>query len=68
MSATIRFKCKRSGNIVSFSNEGDIAGLRKHEGYDEITSDPVPAPMTFETPVIVEAKRRGRKRKELVNG
>jgi hypothetical protein len=64
----IRFKCKRSGNIVSFSNENDIAGLRKHEGYDEITSIPVPdAPMTFETPVIVEAKRRGRKRKELVN-
>jgi hypothetical protein len=32
----VTFKCKRSGNFVSFTNENDIAGLRKHEGYDEV--------------------------------
>lgn len=30
------FRCKRSGNLVSFINEGDIQGLRKHEGYEEV--------------------------------
>jgi hypothetical protein len=30
------FRCKRSGNTVSFHNEDDIAGLRKHEGYTEV--------------------------------
>lgn len=30
------FRCKRSGNTVSFTNENDIAGLRKHEGYEEV--------------------------------
>ena len=32
----ITFKCVRSGNFVSFTNEDDIAGLRKHEGYIEV--------------------------------
>lgn len=32
----VTFKCKRSGNLISFSNENDIAGLRKHEGYTEV--------------------------------
>ena len=32
----VTFKCLRSGNCVSFSNENDIAGLRKHEGYIEV--------------------------------
>ena len=35
----VTFQCKRSGNFVSFSNENDIAGLRKHEGYKEITNE-----------------------------
>ena len=30
------FRCLRSGHTVSFTNENDIAGLRKHEGYEEI--------------------------------
>lgn len=33
----VTFQCKRSGNFVSFTNENDIAGLRKHEGYKEVT-------------------------------
>ena len=32
----VTFRCKRSGNTVSFINEGDIEGLRKHEGYEEV--------------------------------
>lgn len=35
MNKTI-FKCKRSGNTVSFTNENDISGMRKHEGYTEV--------------------------------
>lgn len=35
------FRCKRSGNLVSFSNENDIAGLRKHESYDEVIENAV---------------------------
>jgi hypothetical protein len=30
------FRCKRSGNTVSFSLPADIDGLRKHEGYEEV--------------------------------
>ncbi|KKT61763.1 MAG: hypothetical protein UW55_C0024G0015 [Candidatus Giovannonibacteria bacterium GW2011_GWA2_44_26] len=30
------FRCKRSGNTVSFSNPNDIEQLRKHEGYEEV--------------------------------
>lgn len=32
----VTFQCIRSGNRVSFTNENDIEGLRKHEGYREI--------------------------------
>ncbi len=32
----VTFRCNRSGNTVSFTNENDIAGLRKHEGYTEV--------------------------------
>jgi len=35
----VTFQCKRSGNFVSFSNENDIAGMRKHEGYKEISNE-----------------------------
>lgn len=42
------FRCKRSGNCVSFINDGDIAGLRAHEGYTEVKD--------VETPKTVEAE------------
>jgi len=62
------FRCKRSGNTVAFYNENDIAQMRKHEGYDEVVEVPAflrPAdPVHFEAPEIIEAKRRGRPRKE----
>jgi hypothetical protein len=35
----VKFKCKRSGNFVSFTNEIDIAGLRIHEGYIEVKEE-----------------------------
>lgn len=57
------FRCNRSGNTVSFTNENDIEGLRKHEGYTEVkdaeTTETVeaepPAPPAKEV-----LKRRGR--------
>jgi hypothetical protein len=41
------FKCRRSGNFVSFTNVNDIEGMRKHEGYVEIID--VEAPKALET-------------------
>ena len=35
------FRCKRSGNTVSFVNDADIAQLRAHEGYDEVIVEAV---------------------------
>lgn len=35
----VKFRCKRSGNCVSFTNENDIKGLRSHEGYEEVIDD-----------------------------
>lgn len=33
------FRCKRSGNLVHFDLEHDIAGLRRHEGYEEVLNE-----------------------------
>ncbi len=35
----VTFKCKRSGNTVSFVNSVDIESMRKHEGYTEVKED-----------------------------
>lgn len=37
----VAFRCKRSGNVVKFTNENDIAGLRKHEGYEEVKDEAI---------------------------
>ncbi len=57
----VAFRCKRSGNIVKFSLEGDIASLRKHEGYEEVkeAEQPVVEPVQVEAP----KKKMGRPRK-----
>jgi hypothetical protein len=69
------FRCKRSGNTVSFTNENDIAGLRAHEGYVEVTLG-VPNGYQKETCTEKDAgqdanekvlKKRGRPRKEVVS-
>jgi hypothetical protein len=56
----VTFTCKRSGNRVSFSNEDDIAQLRKHEGYVEVID---PSAVPIEQPQPEQTKRRGRPRK-----
>lgn len=33
---SVEFRCKRSGNTVSFSREEDIASMRKEQGYEEV--------------------------------
>jgi hypothetical protein len=35
----VTFRCVRSGNTVSFSNENDIAALRIHQSYIEVKDD-----------------------------
>jgi len=32
----VTFRCVRSGNTVSFSNENDIAAMRIHQSYVEV--------------------------------
>lgn len=56
----VTFRCKRSGNLVSFTNENDIAGLRKHEGYEEV-KDVMQEEITDAiAPPAAEVKKRGR--------
>ena len=58
-----KFRCKRSGNSVSFSNEDDIKHMRTHEGYEEIkdeTSTNEAVQITQATKAEVLIKRRGR--------
>jgi hypothetical protein len=63
---SVTFRCKRSGNTVSFTNLDDIEGLRKHEGYTEVFSTQGEAygenEKVQETPaeVLIVKKRRGR--------
>lgn len=33
------FRCKQSGNTLSFSDEGDIASMRKESHYEEIGNE-----------------------------
>lgn len=75
MNLPIYFRCKRSGNLVSFINEGDIQGLRAHEGYEEVTKDGLPPKnggqdksttqegQVIRTPMAL-APKRGRKPKQ----
>lgn len=55
----VTFICKRSGNRVSFTNENDIAGLRKHEGYMEDIQNAVKEEIQT-TPQEVLTSKRGR--------
>lgn len=55
----VTFRCKRSGNLVSFTAPEDIDGLRKHEGYEEVIE-----PKKEEDPIAtVVVKARGRPKK-----
>jgi hypothetical protein len=59
----VTFRCKRSGNTVSFSLEGDIEGMRKHEGYEEI-KDGYQEEIRQKTSEEVLIRARGRPRKQ----
>lgn len=49
------FRCKRSGNFVSFTSPDDIEAMRKHEGYEE-TKEEVVQPVAVE--MLVPVKRK----------
>lgn len=34
---SVTFKCKQTGNLVTFKDEVDIVGMRKHPEYVEVT-------------------------------
>lgn len=34
----VQFKCKATGNIVSFEHEHDIVDMRRHPSYDEVVA------------------------------
>lgn len=46
----VTFRCNRSGNTVSFVNDGDIEGLRKHEGYTEVKDAETTKTVEVESP------------------
>ena len=55
----VTFRCKRSGNTVSFANDVDIDSMRKHEGYVEVKED-------AQTTKTVEVRPKETPRKEVL--
>ncbi len=55
----VTFRCLRSGNTVSFTNENDIEGLRKHEGYKEVKDEEIQE-TSQATKEVLTLKKRGR--------
>lgn len=53
---SVKFRCLRSGNLVSFSLQGDIDGMRKHEGYKEVIEN-ADENVKQDDPVTVVQKR-----------
>jgi hypothetical protein len=53
----VTFQCKRSGNFVSFTNENDVAGLRKHEGYNEVIEDKEVEALPVEKPLSLKKQK-----------
>ena len=35
--SNVTFKCKATGNTVTFRDEADIVGMRKHTEYEEVS-------------------------------
>lgn len=60
----VTFRCKRSGNTVSFSNEADVATMRKDLGYDEVkeSGNGLQIQEDKTTPEAVELPRKTRGR------
>ena len=34
----VQFKCKATGNVVSFEHEHDIVDMRRHPSYEEVVA------------------------------
>lgn len=60
----ISFKCKRSGNTVSFEKESDIQAMRKESGYVEVVLPPVlQLVVEKQAEVVPQIKKMGRPKK-----
>lgn len=46
----VTFRCKQSGNMVSFSSIDDIESMRKEDHYEEVKDE---VSITKEAPVVV---------------
>lgn len=60
-----QFRCKRSGNVLTFNNPSDIIHVRSCESYEEIKNETNAneAVKVEETPKAQVLKQRGRPRK-----
>ena len=56
----VKFRCKRSGNCVSFSSEQDIECMRKESSYEEIKD----GMQEKKQETTEEVKQRGRPKKK----
>lgn len=64
---SVTFKCSRSGQTVTFETEHDIATMRQHPEYEELTGNTeVFSPQEQSLPVV-EQPKRGRPKKEQGN-
>ena len=59
MTSPVTFKCKFTGNTVTFKAQYDIDGMRKHPEYEEVFPTEEQSLSTEEQP-----KKMGRPRKE----
>ena len=61
-----QFRCRRSGNVLTFNNPSDIIHVRSCESYEEIknetnANESVEIPQAAEAKVLIPvAKRKGR--------
>lgn len=58
----VTFRCKQSGNTVSFSDPADIESMRKEvEIYEEVIEDDMREEAKIEEAPAAQVKRRGRR-------
>jgi hypothetical protein len=52
----VKFKCKVSGNIVSFEHEVDIVTTRDNPAYEEVKEETKPVVESKEKKTVVKSK------------
>lgn len=63
---SVTFKCKKTGNTVTFKSQYDIESMRQHPEYSEVQSTNEVLPEKEQVvPVEEQIKRVGRPKKEL---